>query len=111
MEIKRISSKVRNQGNLPDKAEIMALNKYEKLFEQNQTIPDYYIHKVIEEGKEYFDYYKPLNVAKPCLTCHGNPEVIDAEILKILKESYPNDKATGYKEGDFRGLVRIRVRL
>jgi len=29
------------------------------------------------------------------------------EILSVLAEAYPDDKAHGYKSQDFRGLIRV----
>jgi len=111
LEIKRITTKARNQGNMPDNIEAMALEKYETLFEQNQPLPEDYIQKVTKKDKVYFNYYKPLKVAKVCLTCHGNPEEMNTDILDVLNNTYPNDKATGYNEEDFRGLVRVKITL
>jgi len=28
--------------------------------------------------------------------------------MKLVNKFYPEDKATGYKRGDFRGLLRIK---
>jgi len=43
-----------------------------------------------------------------CLGCHGTEGGdINAKTLKIIKQKYPEDKATGYKEGDLRGWWKI----
>jgi len=54
-------------------------------------------------------YYKPIKIGMPaCLGCHGaEGKDIDAKTLAIIKQKYPEDKATGYKEGDLRGWWKI----
>jgi cytochrome c553 len=44
-----------------------------------------------------------------CLKCHGTPGVDqDASSQAKIQRLYPQDEATGYAEGDFRGLWSIR---
>jgi hypothetical protein len=47
-------------------------------------------------------YAEPIRVQALCLTCHGGaiPESMSAR----LDDLYPEDRATGYEVGDFRGL-------
>lgn len=51
----------------------------------------------------------PITVAPPCLACHGPAETMDEGVLAALAESYPNDRATGFAEGDLRGWFWIEV--
>jgi len=53
-------------------------------------------------------YVEPLYVGKPCLACHG--EAVADEVLAEIRAIYPQDEATGFREGDFRGLVWVEVR-
>jgi hypothetical protein len=34
---------------------------------------------------------------------------MEKEVLKTINSIYPEDKATGYKKGDFRGLIRVEI--
>ena len=54
-------------------------------------------------------YYKPIKIAMPaCLTCHGTAgKEMDPKTAEIIRQKYPDDLATGYKEGDLRGLWKI----
>lgn len=45
--------------------------------------------------------WKPSQQGQVCLTCHGTD--ISPAVTAKLKELYPKDIATGYKEGDIRG--------
>jgi len=108
IKIKRTSLKYRNPANKPDIYEKEALEKLEKLFKEGKS-PKYLIQKVEENGKVYYRYYKPLKIQSVCLMCHGKPENMDNKLSAKIKSLYPEDKATGYKIGDFRGVVRISI--
>jgi len=108
VSIKRTSFKYRNQENAPDEFETLALNHFDVLSSQQMEIPAFYTQKVISEGDTTFYYYKPMKTEMLCLLCHGNESAISPEVKNMLSELYPEDKATGYKEGDFRGLIRVK---
>ena len=62
--------------------------------------------EVVENnGKKQLHFMKALPTQKLCLTCHGSNIV--APIQEKLTELYPDDKATGYKEGEVRGAVVV----
>jgi hypothetical protein len=109
IDIKRTTNKFRNPKNKPDTIEKVALNFYENLLQENKPIPEFYIQKISENEKHSFNYYKPLKTAGLCLLCHGDPNTMDASLKDVLNRLYPNDLATGYKDGDFRALLRIKV--
>ena len=112
IKIKRTSFKYRNPANAPDSNEKKALKYFEESLKETGKLPKYYIQKVKEEdGKVYYRYYKPLKVAPVCLTCHGEKKYMDETVYQKIKTIYPNDKATGYKVGDFRGVIRISIPL
>ncbi|RIL05388.1 MAG: hypothetical protein DCC71_10670 [Proteobacteria bacterium] len=47
-------------------------------------------------------YVQPILVQAPCLVCHG--ESIAEPLRAKLAALYPHDRATGFREGDFRGV-------
>jgi hypothetical protein len=51
----------------------------------------------------------PIMLKVQCLTCHGPKDEIAPEILSELTRLYPNDTATGFKEGDLRGWFWVEV--
>lgn len=106
LSIKRTSNNYRNENNAPDTYEKAALEYFARMMKEQGKLPADYVQYVSDEE---YRYYKPLKVGEGCLTCHGDPENIDEEILDILEERYPDDQATGYEEGDFRGVVRVSV--
>jgi len=57
----------------------------------------------IEEGR--MGYAEPIIVQPMCLACHG--ESLAPEIAASINEIYPDDQATGFKAGDFRGVFWV----
>ena len=106
VEVKRTSLRYRNPANAPDEHETEALRHFEKVLEETGELPDAWVQRV---GLEEFRYYRPLVVGAPCLKCHGAADEIDPDVVEILAERYPDDMATGYAAGDFRGLVRVSI--
>jgi hypothetical protein len=106
LEIKRTSSRYRNPANAPDEAESEALRHFREALAETGEIPRDHVQRTAH-GE--YRYYRPLVVQPLCLTCHGPVEGIPEEVRQILAERYPEDLATGYREGDLRGLVRVSV--
>ncbi len=109
VKVKRTTFKYRNPKNAPDEFEELALHNLEKKARSKEGLPKDYIQKIKTEDETYFYYYKPLKIGALCLNCHGDPESMDPSLVSFLKEKYPEDKALGYSQGDFRGVVRVRV--
>ena len=107
--IKRTTFKYRNPENAPDDIERSALEYFQNLLDKNEDIPDHYVQKVTKQDVVQYYYYKPLIVENVCLGCHGSPEKMDAKLLNQISRLYPEDKAMGYKEGDFRGLISVII--
>ena len=53
--------------------------------------------------------FAPIVISNPlCLQCHGAPDQdIAPATLTAIRKLYPDDKATGYKAGELRGLWSI----
>jgi hypothetical protein len=98
--IMRVSDKYRNPANKPTEAE-------SDIFANKSMLSNMIPFILVENGK--IVYYKPIKIAMPaCLKCHGTAGMdIDLKTLEIIKQKYPDDRATNYKEGDFRGLWKI----
>ncbi len=109
VHIKRTTYQFRNPDNAPDKTEMAALDYYKSLINEQKDIPPFYIQKIKKDEKTYYNYYKPMKVKAICLNCHGDTEKIKPEILKEIYKLYPDDRAVNYKNGDFRGLIRISI--
>lgn len=51
----------------------------------------------------------PIRIASPCLTCHGDQESLAPQVARAIADHYPEDRATGYAEGDLRGWFWVEV--
>jgi hypothetical protein len=51
----------------------------------------------------------PIRLQAKCLGCHGEREALLPEIRSALDELYPEDRATGFADGDLRGWFWVEV--
>lgn len=109
IKIKRTTYKYRNPENAPSDIEKMALDFFQSLLDNNKELPDHYVQKVTQKDVVQYYYYKPLMMDNVCLGCHGNPEDMDTKLQSQISKLYPEDKALGYKERDFRGLISVII--
>ncbi len=109
LKIKRTSKKVRNPENAPDKYELLALDYFDDFYKRNGKLPERLLQKIELPEETEYRYYKPLKIQAVCLNCHGDPDVMNPELLDHIRQLYPLDKAVGYELDDFRGLVEIII--
>jgi len=103
VDIRRTSLKYRNSSNAPSTHESRVLNRLDFANDKGQLPPS-----ILETINDTLHFYRPILVAKPCLACHGEPGTdISNETMAVLRDAYPNDLATGYKEGDLRGMWHL----
>jgi hypothetical protein len=104
--LKRVSNKNRNPNNAPSNLEKQVLEAYEYSVEQGDNIGSNV--QFIRPGDTIL-YNNPIRMpSELCLNCHGDANQISKQVQAILKEEYPNDKATGYKVGDLRGMWSLK---
>ena len=104
VSIKRTSDKLRNQQNKPSERELEIIQDYKNTITNNNELRP--IVELDNYNKKH--YYAPILLQAKCLVCHGNlNETISSKTDSIVKSLYPNDKATGYSEGDLRGIWSI----
>ena len=106
LSLKRTSFRYRNPENAPDEADEAALLHFERAIQDQGQAPASYVQRV-STGE--LRYYRPLFVGEVCLGCHGDLDTIDPQVRRVLSERYPEDLATGYAAGAFRGLVRVSM--
>lgn len=51
----------------------------------------------------------PIRLKQKCTTCHGDRDSLRDDVRAALDLHYPNDQATGFKEGDLRGWFWVEV--
>ena len=97
--IKRVSDKNRNPDNAANETE----RKYIDFFKEQLVLK-----QKLEAKFDNGVFYAPITTNNMCLQCHGSEKDIKPETLAKIKSLYPNDKATGYKENEMRGLMVIK---
>jgi hypothetical protein len=50
-------------------------------------------------------YVEPIETQPLCLACHG--ESLAPDLAALIEEEYPEDRATGFNEGDLRGVFWV----
>ena len=107
VSVKRVSLEYRNPANKPTADEAKVLKQIQSDVDAHKTIPKMIVKKI---SKNSYKVYKPVFINKGvCLTCHGDAQTRDPEAYKLIKAKYPNDKAIGYKKGDFRGAFIVTI--
>ncbi len=104
-DIRRTSLNIRNPMNSPSCIEAEQLKTYQKQFNKGEDLQPHV--EFIDDHNIAF--YAPIVINEFCLNCHGSPgDDIGSEEYKIINQYYPDDQATGYREGDLRGMWSIR---
>ena len=99
-KVRRTSLRTRNSSNKPDSKDVEVMKEFEESIKQKSATATM-IRKV--KTKESTRYYKPLLAESACLKCHG--ENVSPEIKAVIQASYPDDNASKYKLGSFRGVI------
>jgi Protein of unknown function (DUF3365) len=102
--IRRTAEKYRNPGNAPDSIEKIVFAHYISFIKNKQPLEN-----VVLESSGNIHYFKPIILQRMCTNCHGiaNSD-IQAGVIEEIRKRYPADMATGFSEGDLRGMWHIR---
>ncbi len=93
----RASHKLRNPGNAGPDWIAPVLASY---VESGPREP---VQVALENG--YIGYAEPIAIQPLCLVCHG--EALAPGIAATIAELYPDDQATGFVDGDLRGVFWV----
>ena len=104
VRMRRTALRYRNPRNAPDDFERAWMEKVAA----SGAVPTTPYSEVVDGELRYL---RPLGVAPICTECHGPRESLDPRVVEALAARYPDDRATGFKPGDFRGAVSVRIPL
>ncbi len=98
LELGRSSHRLRNPDNAPRPwlAEFLATT------EPATLLPPKPVAVPISEQR--VGVVRGIPTAPMCTTCHGPAEALAPELRARLDQLYPADRATGFAEGDLRGV-------
>jgi len=102
VQVSRTSLKYRNPDNAPNEWQTAVLEDFE---EKKAAGADPATLVYSEIVNDEFRFMKAIPTAGLCLACHGTD--ISLEVTAELTRLYPQDKATGFKEGDLRGAFVV----
>jgi hypothetical protein len=107
--LQRITQRPRNPEARADAQEEVVLAQFQARV-QSGTAPRPLATNLLAGRATFF---APIVIQNElCLNCHGVPgREIQSETQALLTKLYPQDEATGYREGDLRGAWRIDIPL
>ena len=94
----RSSHRLRNPANSPPEWVSPILGAY--VDDSADRAP-----RVVPLQNNRFGYVEPILIKPLCLTCHG--EVLAPDVASRIDELYPEDRATKFNDGDFRGVFWV----
>jgi hypothetical protein len=96
----RTAVRLRNRANAPKRWVDPLLAEY-------QAAPSDTTSRAVRLRDGKVGYVEPIHVKPLCLTCHG--EDVAPQVLATLRDVYPDDQATGFRENDLRGLFWVEL--
>lgn len=104
IKISRTSHKLRNPDSAPDALEEYMIELYQDIEKMKKPMEP----KAMLAKNGDVRFFAPIFVKPECLNCHGTVgREVTEETYSIIKINYPDDNATGFSEGDFRGIWSI----
>jgi len=101
VRVGRTSHRLRNPANAPKPWMLPILQ------ELRDTAPGERPYRIVRMGDDWIGYAEPIYMQPLCLTCHGSD--LSASLRDRLDAAYPQDQATGFAVGDFRGIFWVEL--
>lgn len=99
----RTALKVRNPANAPDTWERQVLEDFARRAQAGEPLAGMQRAEVVDGEVRVM---KPITTGAPCLACHGTQ--VEPQLARLIRERYPDDQATGFREGELRGAFTLR---
>jgi len=100
IKLGRSAIKRRNEDNAP-RAWV------QKAMAELASAPKDGASRVVKLEGDRVGYVETIIAQPMCLTCHGKS--LSGDLAAKLKQRYPNDQATGFEAGDFRGVFWLEM--
>ncbi len=97
VNIGRTSFRLRNPANRPPN---WATQLVEQQVQQEVAV---------ELAENQLGVLSPIRLQATCLLCHGDRQQVIPDVQAALATHYPEDKATGFDEGELRGYFWMEV--
>lgn len=110
MQLSRVSLKNRNPVNAPNDWQSAVLEGFEQKKAAGKDVASLaWSETVKSDGGQEFRFMKAIPTGAVCLNCHGSN--IAPDVSQILANLYPEDRATGFSEGDIRGAFVVTRKI
>jgi hypothetical protein len=108
----RVSHAPRNPANAANPLEQELITRFQaevRLGTNQPPVPPAPVLRTNTTGATVF--YAPIVLSNPlCLQCHGTPgREIATATAEAIGQRYPQDRATGFRMGDVRGLWKVEI--
>lgn len=108
--VSRVSLGNRNPENLPNQWQTAVLEDFERQKAAGKDPGSLaWSETVSTDGGKEFRFMKAIPTGPVCLACHGT--ALSPEVSGVLADLYPQDRATGYNQGDIRGAFVVTRQL
>jgi hypothetical protein len=108
--VARTSLKSRNAASAPDAYERKIMEAFNARIAKGEKAADLVSAEVVEgNGAKTFRFIKAIPTGEVCMTCHG--DTVDPGLKQKILALYPDDQATGFKQGDMRGVFTLKKTL
>lgn len=110
MNVSRVSLRNRNPDNAPTEWQAAVLQDFETRLAAGEAADALSWQEIVQtDGMREYRFMKAIPTIPMCLACHG--EGIAPTVAETIAELYPEDQATGYREGDIRGAFVVTSQL
>ncbi len=104
--IGRTALKLRNPANSPDAWERSVLLRFQDQISDGTEVKNLeHYETTTKNGERVFRYMRAIPTQAPCLICHGSN--LSQNVKAKIEELYPEDRATGFSQGELRGAFTI----
>jgi len=110
MNLSRVSLRNRNPDNASNDWQSAVLEDFERQKSAGKDVTTLaWSETASVEGGQEFRFMKAIPTGTVCLKCHGT--TLAPGVGDVLAELYPEDRATGFSEGDIRGAFVVTRKL
>jgi hypothetical protein len=105
-EVRRTALQPRNPGAKPDAFERETMTAWRATPLDAAGKPMVRSATVSTDDVSAYRWMRAIPTQTMCLQCHG--EALAPDVAAAISARYPDDKATGFREGQLRGALSIR---
>lgn len=112
VSVRRTALRLRNPANAPDEHERAYLEATDHALGVGRSAEASSSVVTRSDGARELRYLRPIVFPGGlCARCHGTPDEVGEDVRAALRRRYPDDQAIGFRPGDLRGAISIRVPL